>query len=1021
MRLYLTICVIIFFGLKKNSNEKEQVGSTPLTFHLWAGNPSFFSFCWGRYITYHFPSPPLCVNHFLLLQPLPPSTLQNEMQQNYDINELRKEAHARWLKPAEVFFILQNYEKYQITSEAPQKPPSGSLFLFNRRVLRFFRKDGHSWRRKKDGRTVGEAHERLKVGNVEALNCYYAHGDQNPYFQRRIYWMLNPAYEHIVLVHYREVSEGRYISLQAANFSARPSAVNSSKSQSTSNSNASNPSYSSSYVEEVSSVQNANTRDNAQPEFSNALRQLEVQLSLEDVDDYIYLEENFPSSTTTNANFHNFVGENAVDESLVQGLQLGLETSASPSWKDMFELNAPAGINMDTTSNLLDKSTIPSSSQFTEASIDGWQNTSNVHNPSDEAELRRRLSATRRFLLGSDSIDSPSQNSDKTLTENHALLRKFSSNEWMQDLALNIEEGKKDNISSPSWFDDSQFLDPHHAVDMGSSGLTLAQRQLFSIREISPEWAFSSESAKVIITGCFLCNPSDQPLAVMFGDIEVPVDIIQEGVLRCYTPPKLGPGKVTLCITSWNRESCSEVRDFEIRENQMPSATPRIAPPVANNTRTNEELPLLLKFAQLLLGKTNPDESLYGGVDLIIEELLKEKLQGWLEMKMRLRDDEAGCVLTKQEQGVIHWVSGLGYKWALSPILEAGVGINFRDSKGWTALHWAAYFGREKMVAALLAKGASATVVTDPTPQDPLGKTPGFLASLQGHIGLAAYLSEVALTTHLSSLTIEETEISKGSAELEAERAVENIAQKTIQLRGATEDELSLKDSLAAVRNASQAAARIQAAFRAFSFRKRHQNSIREVGEYGMTQEDLNEISNASRMHVPYGSKHDREKAALSIQKKYRGWKGRKNFLTVRQHVVKLQALVRGHQARKKYREFIWTVSMVEKAVIRWRRKGAGLRGFRPDPIEPPQLEPVVEDEEEEDIAKVFRKQKVDNALEEAVSRVLSMVETPDARQQYRRMIERYREAKAEMSNAEEATSMERHEFEITDGDAFMY
>lgn len=37
------------------------------------------------------------------------------------------------------------------------------MFLFNKRVLRYFRKDGHSWRKKKDGRTVGEAHERLKV------------------------------------------------------------------------------------------------------------------------------------------------------------------------------------------------------------------------------------------------------------------------------------------------------------------------------------------------------------------------------------------------------------------------------------------------------------------------------------------------------------------------------------------------------------------------------------------------------------------------------------------------------------------------------------------------------------------------------------------------------------------------------------------------------------------------------------------------------------------------------------------
>ncbi|KAI5395825.1 hypothetical protein KIW84_062128 [Lathyrus oleraceus] len=73
----------------------------------------------------------------------------------YDINDLYQEAQRRWLKPAEVI-----------------------------RVLRFFRKDGHAWR-KKDGRAVGEAHERLKVGNVEAINCYYAHGEQNSNFQRR--------------------------------------------------------------------------------------------------------------------------------------------------------------------------------------------------------------------------------------------------------------------------------------------------------------------------------------------------------------------------------------------------------------------------------------------------------------------------------------------------------------------------------------------------------------------------------------------------------------------------------------------------------------------------------------------------------------------------------------------------------------------------------------------------------------------------------------------------------------------
>lgn len=40
---------------------------------------------------------------------------------------------------------------------------AGSLFLFDRKALRYFRKDGHSWRKKKDGKTVKEAHEKLKV------------------------------------------------------------------------------------------------------------------------------------------------------------------------------------------------------------------------------------------------------------------------------------------------------------------------------------------------------------------------------------------------------------------------------------------------------------------------------------------------------------------------------------------------------------------------------------------------------------------------------------------------------------------------------------------------------------------------------------------------------------------------------------------------------------------------------------------------------------------------------------------
>ena len=46
---------------------------------------------------------------------------------------------------------------------APVQPDGGTIFLFDRRAVRFFRKDGHSWRKKADGKTVRETHEKLKV------------------------------------------------------------------------------------------------------------------------------------------------------------------------------------------------------------------------------------------------------------------------------------------------------------------------------------------------------------------------------------------------------------------------------------------------------------------------------------------------------------------------------------------------------------------------------------------------------------------------------------------------------------------------------------------------------------------------------------------------------------------------------------------------------------------------------------------------------------------------------------------
>lgn len=97
------------------------------------------------------------------------------------------------------------------------------------------------------------------------------------------------------------------------------------------------------------------------------------------------------------------------------------------------------------------------------------------------------------------------------------------------------------------------------------------------------------------------------------------------------------------------------------------------------------------------------------------------------------------------------------------------------------------------------------------------------------------------------------------------------------------------------------------------------------------------------------------------------------------------QAHVRGHQVRKYYKVICWAVGVLEKVVLRWRRGGVGLRGFRNE------LESI--EDKDEDIVTVFRKQKI-ASIDEAVARVLSMVTSSDARQQYRRMLDKYRQAK---------------------------
>lgn len=959
------------------------------------------------------------------------------MQSEYDIEYLFQEAKRRWLKPAEVLFILQNHEKYELTQEPPQKPAGGSLYLFNKRVLRFFRKDGHSWRRKKDGRAIAEAHERLKVGNIEALNCYYAHGGQNPNFQRRSFWMLDPSYEHIVLVHYRDISEGKpssgnisLLSPNSSSFSTSPGSSGTLNPGSTTVINDSHElhhiSSSPGSIEVSSEIVIENNGVQTQGEFTNsaefevseALRRIEEQLSLnedtlKDIDPFYDQDGN-----ANDAELLEYKGEISKQDQLA-ATQYRVEDFAQEQFCGEY---AERQIHPNNLGQL--KNDPGSNGKYVDEQYPYWKEMLRSWEVSSSLDPEEKQPPASKHMLPEAWEDSYWLNHDGSRSEiscNSVLLPPGPKDSEILAYTSGSQTLKTSSDYHAMLFEPSQ----NRMLIETSSSLTVAQMQKFTIREISPNWGYASELTKVIIVGSFLCNPSESTWACMFGDTEVPLQIIQEGVICCEAPPHL-PGKVTLCITTANRESCSEIREFEYRDKTGNCSFCNLYE--MEVPKSPDELLLLVRFVQMLLSdsesqkgesmesgihlsrKSKPNEDSWsqvieallfgsgspsGTIDWLLQELLKDKLHQWLSSKSQDGHDLTGCSLSKKEQGIIHMVAGLGFEWALNSILSHSVSINFRDINGWTALHWAARFGREKMVAALLASGASAGAVTDPNSKDPTGKTPASVAASCGHKGLAGYLSEVALTSHLSSLKLEESELSKGSAEVQAEITVNSISKRSL---GNCGDQLSLKDTLAAVRNAAQAAARIQSAFRAHSFRRRQQReaaiSDARIDGYLLNSDDIKGLSAMSKL--AFGTARDSNLAALSIQKKYRGWKGRKEFLALRQKVVKIQAHVRGYQIRKYYK-VIWAVGILEKVVLRWRRKGVGLRGYRHE------MESINETEDE-DILKVFRRQKVDVELQEAVSRVLSMVDSEDARQQYRRMLDKYHQAKAELDDTGEAS-----------------
>ncbi|TVU39074.1 hypothetical protein EJB05_12477 [Eragrostis curvula] len=929
-----------------------------------------------------------------------------------DLNfeKLMAEAASRWFRPNEIYAVLANHAKFQIVPQPIDKPVSGTVVLYDRKVVRNFRKDGHNWKKKKDGKTVQEAHEKLKIGNEEKVHVYYARGEDDPNFFRRCYWLLDKELERIVLVHYRQTSEENAIpppNTEPAVAEMPPINLIHYSSPLTSTDSASARTEHSCAAaavapEEINSHGGGAISCDAAM-FNTAL--------LHDITNLATMSVSFERSLMIL-----FYGDYAESDDPESSLEL--------FWADLLESSMKNDTSVcggSLTSNQHTKYGMGDSGNNnligTNASSNViFSSTVDVHseayatNPSLNQVSENYFGAPKHhanqspFLFTSD-LDSQSKQVASSLVKTQP------NGSIPHDVPA-----RQNSLGLWKYFeDDVTCLGDNPSSTMPTRPVT--NERIFNITEISPEWAYSTENTKVLVVGNFheQYRHLNTNVHCVIGDKIVAADTVQPGVYRFMATPHT-PGRVNLFLTLDGKTPISEVVSFDYRT--IPGSSLDSELSSVEDEPNKSKLQMQMRLARLLFSankkKLAPKVLVEGSkvsnllsasaekewMDLLkfvtdskgpyvtateglLELMLRNRLQEWLIEKIVEGHKSTGR--DDLGQGPIHLCSFLGYTWAIRLFSLSGFSLDFRDSSGWTALHWAAYNGREKMVAALLSAGANPSLVTDPTPGAPGGYTAADLAAKGGYDGLAAYLAEKGLTAHFEAMSL-----SKDTGR--STSRTKSMKQQTKEFEPLSEQELCLKESLAAYRNAADAASNIQAALR-----ERTLKLQTKAIQLANPETEAAAIVAAMRIQHAFRN-YNRKKemrAAARIQTHFRTWKIRRDFMNMRRQATKIQAVYRGHQVRRQYRKVIWSVGVVEKAILRWRKKRKGLRGIATGMAVAMTTDAEPASTAEEDYYQIGRQQAEDR-FNRSVVRVQALFRSYRAQQEYRRMKVAHEEAKVE-------------------------
>ncbi|GFZ13922.1 calmodulin-binding transcription activator 5 [Actinidia rufa] len=853
-----------------------------------------------------------------------------------DFGNILEEAKARWLRPNEIHAMLYNYKCFNVAVKPVNLPKSGTIVWFDRKMLRNFRKDGHNWKKKKDGKTVKEAHEHLKVGNEERIHVYYAHGEDIPTFVRRCYWLLDKTLEHIVLVHYRETQE-----LQGSPVTPV---------YSNSNSGLSDPS--------ASWILSEETESGSDPAYYTA-----GKVQLEPGDNLSFRNHEMTLHEINTLEWEELLVPN--DPKL----------SAPEQGKtSCFEQQNEFGTNgFPSNVTILSGNKLPTKDSFGSLS-----------------EAVAQSNYISNFLRKDPQLVTVSTGDSSDILGKDALQTQDSFGKWMNYIMTDTPESLDDsNVESSNSTGHGSSLSP--MMDHLQSPVS---GQIFSITDVSPAWAFSTEETKILITGYFNEGPPHLEKSNIYcvcGDACCPVEIVQSGVFRCLVSPHTH-GYVNLYLSFNDRIPISQVLTFEYRiplmrdpiisvddkskweefRVQMRLAHLLFSSSKSLQVLSSKVLPKALKEAKIFARKTshiadgwaymievieNNNISFQQAKDNLFEITLKNRLYEWL-----LERVVEGCKTSDyddQGQGVIHLCAILDYRWAVLPFAWSGLSLDYRDKHGWTALHWAAYCGRSsfsgrKWLLLFYLPGRNQTWSQTRIQKNPGGCIAADLASKCGYDGLAAYLAEKALVEHFNDMTI------AGNVS----GSLQTASPELVDPRTLNEEELFLKDTLAAYRTAADAAARIQAAFREQSFKLRT-----KAVEASSPEDEVRNIIAAMKIQHAFRKFETRKKmaAAARIQHRFRAWKIRREFLNMKRQTIKIQAV------------FSWPPS--------------------PEAVSEDCLVTVVIDpKQESDVEDFFRasRNQAEERVERSVVRVQALFRSKRAQQEYQRMKLAYNEAMLE-------------------------